>query len=76
MLLVLIECGYCHKVLKPLDKRIYPRFLVQIYKLCEKNFIKETACRMLIKFYSKKRRNTGAEELHHIEDDSDDESRD
>lgn len=53
VLAVLIETGYIQKILKSQNKSLYPLFLITMLKECDKNFIKEACCRMLIKYFGK-----------------------
>ena len=53
VLQVLIETGYCQKVLNEVNKSDYPRFLITVLSKTDKNAIKEACCRMIIKYFGK-----------------------
>lgn len=59
VLVVLIETGYCQQVLNRFDKPIYPKFLITVLNNSDRNYIKEACCRMIIKFFGKKKDREG-----------------
>ena len=61
VLVVLIETGHCQKVLNSMNKSDYPKFLVTILRESDRNFVKESVCRMIIKSFGKKKLKDGRE---------------
>lgn len=53
VLIVLIETEFCQKKLNIINKSDYPKFLIEILKESDRNIIKESACRMIIKLFGK-----------------------
>lgn len=55
VLVELIETGYVQDALNIMNKSDYPKFLITILKESDKNFVKESVCRMIIKYFGKKK---------------------
>lgn len=55
VLVVLIESGHCQKMLNSLNKSDYPKFLITILRESNRNFVKESVCRMIIKSFGKRK---------------------
>ena len=55
VLVVLIETGFCQQILGSARKDIYPKFLMSVLYNSNRNFIKEACCKMIIKFFGKKK---------------------
>lgn len=55
VLVVLIETGYCQQHLSGTRKDTYPKFLITVLNNCDRNYIKEACCKMIIKFFGKKK---------------------
>lgn len=52
VLVVLIESGFIQKYLnKYEDNALYPSFLSCVLQNCERNYVKEACCRMIIRFF-------------------------
>ena len=60
VLVVLIESGYCQQLFNLLDKDGYPKFLITVLKECDKIYIKQAVCRMIIKYFGKKKKDDAA----------------
>jgi hypothetical protein len=60
VLVVLIETGYCQQQLNMTRKDTYPKFLITVLNNSDRNYIKEACCRMIIKFFGKKKGAKGA----------------
>lgn len=43
-----------------LDKSSYPKFLITVLKECDRSYIKQSVCRMIIKFFGKKKKDDAA----------------
>jgi hypothetical protein len=43
-----------------LDKSSYPKFLITVLKECDRGYIKQSVCRMIIKFFGKKKKDDAA----------------
>ena len=61
VLVILIECGYIQEILNPMSKADYPRFLIALLSQSDRNFVKESVCRMIIKYFGKKKSSDGVE---------------
>ena len=59
VLVILIECGYIQEILNPMSKADYPRFLIALLSQSDRNFVKESVCRMIIKYFGKKKSSDG-----------------
>jgi hypothetical protein len=55
VLVILIESGHCQWMLSSTNKTDYPKFLITILKESDKNFVKESVCRMIIKSFGKRK---------------------
>lgn len=55
VLAVLIESDYCRQQLNMNQKSQYPKFLITILNNSDNNYIKESCCRMIIKFFGAKK---------------------
>ena len=53
VLVVLIETGHCQRMLQRTSLTDYPKFLITILRESDRNFVKESVCRMIIKYFSK-----------------------
>ena len=49
----LIETGYVQDILNVMNKSDYPKFLILVLEKTDKNFVKESVCRMIIKYFGK-----------------------
>lgn len=54
VLVVLVESGLVQEMMDPFGDAHYPRFLICLVQESDRNYIKETALRMLIKHFGKK----------------------
>jgi hypothetical protein len=61
VLVVLIETGHCQKLLNSVNKSDYPKFLITILRESDRNFVKESVCRMIIKSFGKRKSKDGTE---------------
>jgi hypothetical protein len=55
VLVVLIETGHCQRMLNTINKSDYPKFLITILGESNRNFVKESVCRMIIKSFGKRK---------------------
>lgn len=56
VLVVLIETQYCQTILtESFEKSDYPKFLFSILINCNQNYIKHAVCRMIIKYFGKRK---------------------
>ena len=55
VLVVLIETGHCQRMLTATNKTDYPKFLITILGESNRNFVKESVCRMIIKSFGKRK---------------------
>jgi len=55
VMVVLIETGYIQQVLNVMSKSDYPKFLITLLKETDRGTIKEACCRMIIKFFGRKK---------------------
>ena len=53
ILQVLIETGYCQTALSIVNKSDYPNFLITVLRETDKSFLKESVCKMIIRFFGK-----------------------
>ena len=53
--MVLIETGHCQRMLHTTNKTDYPKFLITILRESDRNFVKESVCRMIIKSFGKRK---------------------
>jgi len=54
-MVVFIDTGYIQQVLNQMSKSDYPKFLISLLKESDRAVIKEACCRMIIKFFGKKK---------------------
>lgn len=55
VLVTLIETGFCQQIMNFTDKSEYPKFLIKVYKESDRCYIKEAICRMIIKYFDRKK---------------------
>ena len=55
VLVELIETNYVQDILNVMNKSDYPKFLILLLEKSDKNYVKESVCRMIIKYFGKQK---------------------